>query len=205
MTELIKININNEGIATVSSRVIAEHFEKQHKHIIRDIDEIKTSVQNWANLFTESTYPDSYGREQKEYLLTRDGFSLLAMGFTGKEALTWKLKFIEAFNKMEAALNFPYDLLVDDCVKVDVKVSNLFTGRTGNFYSCNLEKPYFTCDIYLVYLLENNKVKDVLVIPGKTVATNTQISIGEKNSKYYAYRDRWDLFEKFLEFYKKVS
>lgn len=53
------------------------------------------------SLFFESTYPDSYGRQQKYYECTRDGFALLAMGFTGKKALEWKLKYIAAFNKME--------------------------------------------------------------------------------------------------------
>ena len=45
-------------------------------------------------MFIESYTPDSYGRQQKIYLMNRDGFSLLAMGFTGKEALSWKLKYI---------------------------------------------------------------------------------------------------------------
>lgn len=52
-------------------------------------------------MFIESCEPDSYGRDQKVYLMTRDGFSLLVMGFTGKSALEWKLKYIDAFNKME--------------------------------------------------------------------------------------------------------
>lgn len=48
------------------------------------------------------------GNEYTEYLLTRDGFSLLVMGFTGSRALEWKLKYIEAFNKMEQAIKNPY-------------------------------------------------------------------------------------------------
>ena len=74
----------------------------------------ETSAKNFANLteensaaknfFIESTYADSYGRQQKCYDVTRDGFSLLVMGFTGKKALEWKLKYIEAFNAMEQRL-----------------------------------------------------------------------------------------------------
>lgn len=55
-------------------------------------------------MFVESTYQNSRGKTYKCYLMNRDGFSLLAMGFTGKEALQWKLKYIEAFNKMEETL-----------------------------------------------------------------------------------------------------
>lgn len=54
--------------------------------------------------FFETVEPDSYGRAQRVFLINRDGFSLLAMGFTGHEALEWKLKYIDAFNKMEQKL-----------------------------------------------------------------------------------------------------
>ena len=55
-------------------------------------------------MFIESSYKAGTGKKYKEYLLTRDGFSLLVMGFTGSRALEWKLKYIEAFNKMENKL-----------------------------------------------------------------------------------------------------
>lgn len=94
---------NKNGVAVVSSRVVAKDFGKQHSHVLRDIDNIKatSTIQNWTLLFIESQYKASNGKMNKEYLLTRDGFSLLVMGFTGKEALQWKLQYIEAFNKME--------------------------------------------------------------------------------------------------------
>ena len=60
---------------------------------------------NCADLFIEAEYQHPQNKQfYKEYLLTRDGFSLLVMGFTGSKALEWKLKYIEAFNKMEQAL-----------------------------------------------------------------------------------------------------
>ena len=107
MKELIIVNADNSGLLTVSSRDVAEHFEKNHKDVLRGIETLQTSAQNCANLFIESVYADTYGRSQKEYLLTRDGFSLVVMGFTGQKTLEWKLKYIEAFNKMEAELNSP--------------------------------------------------------------------------------------------------
>ncbi len=105
--QLINIT-NNSGVLTVGSREIAEHFEKNHRDVIRTIENLLNdmgSAQNCAHLFIETTYQNEQNKQwYKEYLITRDGFSLLVMGFTGKKALAWKLKYIEAFNKMEAAI-----------------------------------------------------------------------------------------------------
>lgn len=87
--------------AVTSSLQVAETFEKQHKHVLRDIDEFKKDVPNFGLMFFETTEPDSYGRERRVYFMNRDGFTLLAMGFTGNKALQFKLKYIEAFNAME--------------------------------------------------------------------------------------------------------
>lgn len=96
---------NKDGMVVVSSRVVAKDFGKRHDHVLRGIEEIMSNEgvpQNWGDLFIESQYQHPQNKQwYKEYLLTRDGFSLLVMGFTGKEALQWKLKYIEAFNKME--------------------------------------------------------------------------------------------------------
>lgn len=104
-SDLINIQ-DRQGQMVVSSREVAENFGKEHKKVIRDIENLmeKTSGQNWTDLFIHSTYQDTYGRDQKEYLCTRDGFTLLAMGFTGKKALEWKLKYIDAFNRMEETI-----------------------------------------------------------------------------------------------------
>lgn len=101
--ELIQLE-NKNGVAVVSSRVVAEDFGKRPSEVnrkIRDLIGELGCVQNCTDLFIESQYLDLQGKERLEYWMTRDGFSLLVMGFTGKEALQWKLKYIEAFNKME--------------------------------------------------------------------------------------------------------
>ena len=92
-----------EGQPVVSSREVANNFEKQHKHVLECIENLKEGVaEKSADLFIESKYQHPQNKQwYKEYLLTRDGFSLLVMGFTGAKALQWKLKYIEAFNKME--------------------------------------------------------------------------------------------------------
>lgn len=87
--------------AVTSSLQVAEVFEKRHDNILRDVENFKKDVLNFEEMFSEGTEPDSYGRERKAYFMNRDGFTLLAMGFTGQKALQFKLKYIEAFNKME--------------------------------------------------------------------------------------------------------
>lgn len=102
MNDIILSTRNREPV--VSSRQIAENFDKNHRDVLRAVDNLKEDVRNFAQMFFETTAPDSYGREQRAYLMNRDGFTLLAMGFTGKAALEWKLKYIAAFNEMEKKL-----------------------------------------------------------------------------------------------------
>lgn len=116
INELINIE-NREGVLLVGSREIAENFNKEHtsviksivgenrgeKHIAGMIDNILESGFPLSKYFIESTY-ENRGKQYPEYFFTRTGFSLLVMGFTGKEAFEWKLKYIDAFDKMETAL-----------------------------------------------------------------------------------------------------
>lgn len=116
-TNLVEI-VN--GTPVVSSRKIAEKFEKRHSDIISKIEgkirpdgkvevslieEIECAGKPAYHYFIENKFLNKQnGQEYKEYLITRDGFSLLVMGFTGQKALEWKIKYIEAFNKMESQI-----------------------------------------------------------------------------------------------------
>lgn len=103
MNNLVKV-INKDGQLVVSSRQLAENFGKEHKNILRDIDFLVGQLKNehTPKYFIFSEYQHEQNKQMyPEYLLTRDGFSLLVMGFTGQKALQWKLKYIEAFNQME--------------------------------------------------------------------------------------------------------
>lgn len=108
MNTLVEIK-NNQVV--VNSRDVAEHFGKRRDHVLRDIEElIRKDPPKIGEMFHRVETPDSYGRMQKSYYMNRDGFSLLVMGFTGKEAIEWKLKYIEAFNEMEKKLKNPLAL-----------------------------------------------------------------------------------------------
>ena len=104
MKQLVVIN-NNQIV--VSSKDIAEHFGKDHKNVLQNIRDILVS-ENSATKFFKETSSVYRGKPFPVYLMNRDGFSLLAMGFTGKKALQWKLKYIEAFNEMEETLKQGY-------------------------------------------------------------------------------------------------
>lgn len=93
--------------AVTSSLQVAESFEKRHDHVLRDIEELLGGLPNSgeAPMFFETTYQHPQNKQYyKMYYMNRDGFTLLAMGFTGKKAIQFKLKYIQAFNQMEQQL-----------------------------------------------------------------------------------------------------
>lgn len=93
--------MKNQQALTTSLKV-ASTFNKRPDHVLRDIDTLKKDAPNFGEMFFEDKVKDSYGRSRRMYYMNRDGFSLLAMGFTGRKALKFKLKYINAFNQMEA-------------------------------------------------------------------------------------------------------
>lgn len=94
--------------AVTSSLQVAETFEKNHRDVLRVIDDLEKDVRNFTQMFLMTDLPDSYGRNRRAYYMNRDGFTLLAMGFTGKKALGFKMQYIEAFNQMEDELKLGY-------------------------------------------------------------------------------------------------
>lgn len=101
MDDIILSTQNGEPVA--SSRDVAKRFGKEHKHVLAAIRQLLVAKNSATKFFHETEF-EYRGQKFPEYLMNRDGFSLLAMGFTGKEAVQWKLKYIEAFNQMEKQL-----------------------------------------------------------------------------------------------------
>lgn len=96
-----------DGEAFANSRDVAAFFGKRHDHVLRDIDGLISHAPDLGNgpfSLKQSMHPAIVGRIDRSYDMTRDGFTLLAMGFTGSAALRFKLRYIEAFNAMEAEL-----------------------------------------------------------------------------------------------------
>ena len=103
MNELVFKGQNDQVITT--SLKVAEVFGKRHNDVLKSIRNL-TSAQNCAvlKMFETSSYVSEQGKEQPMFIINRDGFTLLAMGFNGEKALEFKIKYIEAFNKMEETI-----------------------------------------------------------------------------------------------------
>lgn len=101
MNDIILSTQNGEPVA--SSRQIAESFGKEHKHVLDAVKNLVAENSAAKSMFHPATF-ENRGKQYPMYLMNRDGFSLLVMGFTGKAALEWKLKYIAAFNEMEKKL-----------------------------------------------------------------------------------------------------
>lgn len=93
-----------EGKVVVSSRDVAEKFGKRHDNVLRDIENLECSPEFGRLNFEESSYINKQNKLQPEVLMTRDGFTFLAMGFTGAKAAQFKEAYIAEFNRMEAEL-----------------------------------------------------------------------------------------------------
>lgn len=97
------VNATRDGKPVTTSLRIAEVFEKRHDNVLRDIEDLECPDEFSFLNFEERDY-ENRGQKYPMYLITRDGFAILAMGFTGKKAMEWKIKYISAFNAMEKKL-----------------------------------------------------------------------------------------------------
>ena len=129
MNELV---IMHDKQAVTTSLVLAEVFEKKHQHVLRDIDALK-DVSNFGQMFFESNEPDSYGRDRRIYFMNRDGFTLIAMGYTGSKAMEFKLKYIDAFNQMETYIKDNSAKLSTD-KRLEIMEENAKTRKANLLY-----------------------------------------------------------------------
>lgn len=174
------VEINNNQVV-VSSRDIAEHFEKEHKNVLRNIDELVAQNSATKDMFLEATR-EYRGQNFRYFLMNRDGFSLLVMGFTGKKALEWKLKYIEAFNAMEQHLReqkydkkeppTEYELRELAIKERDAKIREAqLWEKLGSGYSGTFQQ---VCMTYAVNTLAEKEIVELPIVNRKTY-TATEI------------------------------
>jgi anti-repressor protein len=133
MGEIVEVKIEYvNDCFMVSSRQVAEDFGKRHDQVLRDIEKHIESLQEhqntkvWADMFVVSSYAAGTGKQYKEYYMSRDGFSLLVMSFNNtRDVLQWKLKYIKAFNMMEAELNKPELIMARALKLADSTINSL--------------------------------------------------------------------------------
>ena len=130
MEDLVIMN-NNQAVTT--SLVLAEVFDKKHKNVIQTISSKINSAENSAQykkMFAETTYTDKSGKQNKMYYLNRDGFTFIAMGFTGRKADEFKLKYIDAFNRMEEQIKSESQFrLPTNFDEMTLMLSNVMQGQ----------------------------------------------------------------------------
>lgn len=131
-----------DGKLFTTSKKLAEMFDKEHKDVLESIRNLINSGEEGLPNFPLSSYFNSQNKEQPMFLLCRDGFSMLAMGFTGPKALKFKIAYIKQFNKMEEALKQPKVLSTAEqllghanvLVEQEKKI-NLLDSKVGNLES----------------------------------------------------------------------
>lgn len=107
MKQLIPINdhglfSDKHDTARVDSRYVAKEFDKQHQHVLRDIENLDCSDGFRQSNFGRTYYMDKWNRKKPSYAMTRDGFMFLVMGYRGKKAAAIKEAYIKRFNEMES-------------------------------------------------------------------------------------------------------
>lgn len=121
----------------------------------------------------------------------------------------WEFKIMEellstGYEVEKMSTKHPYDLLVENFIKIDVKVSSYYKGETYQYHTFNLEKTHHNCDIFiLVGLDDEGKVVKRLIIPSKFLMGKKQISVG-LTSKYDKFNERCDYIDKYIDFYKEL-
>lgn len=169
-----------------------------------DIDRMPTSVEI-KNVTQNSKLVNAIRRHGgyiywSQQLEKKQAEGKTRLGQQGEEEIK---KILESKNyKVDRmSVKHPYDLLVNENIKIDVKTGRTYIGENGyKSHSFNLEKANPTCDIYILYCIDTNVI---YVIPSK-FAKKTQISIGEK-SAYDSYIDRWEYIKIYDDFYKTIK
>ncbi|CAD7483789.1 Rha family transcriptional regulator [Lacticaseibacillus paracasei] len=131
MNELV---IMHNKQAVTSSNRVADVFGKEHRNVLATIGGLLKNQQT-QHMFMKSTYVNEQnGQSYPMYYMNRDGFTLLAMGFTGKKALQFKIKYIQAFNSMEAMLKRRPAGKLDPVAQADLAVTRANTAKANALY-----------------------------------------------------------------------
>lgn len=102
---------------------------------------------------------------------------------------------------------FPYDVLINGCVKVDVKVAKVFGSDKQGYYSFNLEHKKHSCDFFVCYCLDcsGENIVKAYIVPASVMDGKSQLGVGLSQSKYDAYIGRYDLIGQTCEFYDSLN
>ncbi len=169
--------ITHEAQAVTTSLLLAEAFGKNHRDVLEKISSKINSAENSAQykkMFVQDTYTDKSGKQNKMYYLNRDGFTFIAMGFTGRKADEFKLKYIEAFNKMEEQIKQAYLMQKQDSYMIDDPIQ-----RAQRWIE---EREEYKAKLEVMYE-ETQNIQDNTPISSKDYQVLSR-KIGEKLERY---------------------
>lgn len=164
---------------------------------------------------THSELDEHYGSTSVSNAISKHGGSRYFAKLLGLQIKTSETKFGEVLEdycalEIQQRLGlicdktnsrYPYDILVNRTVKVDVKAGRQFDNYGGaKYYTFNIEKKEQTCDVFVFYCMNSNdEIKKTLVIPSYVLSGKSQLAVGE-NSVYDKYDGKWDFIRKYDEF-----
>lgn len=124
---------------TTNTLIIAEYFDKKHKDVLRALRELVNDCEEefGQRNFAPTPYYDSQGKQQTMYSLTRDGFALLAMGFTGAKATKLKIAFIQEFSRMESDLKNRQPI-INDAMRAELLAARPLWAKIAKYLSLGL-------------------------------------------------------------------
>ena len=142
-TDLVTIS---EGKLSTTSLIVAKRFGKRHADVLRAVENLECSQEFRERNFALSNSLTQQGKSMPLYVITRDGFTMLAMGFTGAAAAEWKELYIKAFNEMEKQLKFDFNTVSSTLVDhLSRKRQIAHVKQVNGAIKSSLEKdPYTT-------------------------------------------------------------
>ena len=216
------VNIHERRVV-VSTLDIAKHFKKEHWIVLRALRNLECSKEFADNNFVVSSYQDANNKTQPCYLITRDGFSFLVMGFTGKQAAEWKEKYIKAYNLMEKSLLKEKDKeewnqarlnskcvrkSFTDTIKSFITYAEAQGSTQANFYYSNLTKMEYKALLLVDKLSDDKDFRSQLDLMnlGLLIAAENicMLSIAEGMSKSLHYKEIYQLAKQRVNDYAQM-
>lgn len=160
LVEIMKFG--REERVAVTSLDVAETFGKEHYHVLEDIRTIESGISSpeFSGLFLKETYTASNGKKNPMFIMNRDGFTLLVMGYTGESAMRYKLAYIKQFNAMEEALQGKLverqkGIAVRQALTKALQQSNEDARMHGHAYS-----TYTNCIYKVLFGMDANQLRE---------------------------------------------
>lgn len=181
----------------VSSKEVAKRFEKRHSNVLRACYDVKENINEFYKLnFEPNNISTLDGQKTDEILMTKNGFAILAMGFTGAEAAKWKVKFLFAFDELEsAALQIPElkkKILNLESVIANAKPKQLGASRKGEMMVPVRESSLFSTEGQITYKrMSTEGIPELTKV--KAQLTHTQRTMEGLARKINAMQARLDL------------